>query len=133
MPTIPPTANIIYNSYDAQAAIQDKSGQNFMDFMRKYTLQIQRLYQNIANAFNRGADYKISEAQPTPDPGQLLVWKKPSTSDRTLLYNDNGSVYELGGGGTGGGSSEMPVGTVMLTFTNDNPASLGLPGTWESY
>ena len=83
-PLLPQTRII---PFDSEMAKKDPVG-----YMQMLTNDLSKMYTELANAHNQGVEYSADGNQPTPAPGQLMVWKDLSSGQRWILYNDDGVV-----------------------------------------
>ena len=83
-PLLPQTRVIFF---DAELAKNDP-----VQHARMVANDLAKLYTEIANAHNQGPEYSAQGTQPTPAPGQLLIWKDMVNHKRWLVYNDDGLI-----------------------------------------
>ena len=85
-------------------SIKDGDGRKFSTFFLKFTRTLLNMYIDIAKAFRRVADRlnvimddehtylqpprETASAQPTPNDGELKIWRDPDDSKTYLIYND---------------------------------------------
>jgi hypothetical protein len=91
--------NIPWNS---EALNKLTRNQEVIGYFKNLVLELRRMYADIARAVNQNANFQYiaQDAQPTPEAGQLLIWKDTDAgagdSIWYLVYNDNGNIATFG-------------------------------------
>lgn len=98
MRTLPETQKFPYQ----EDKITSRDHQDLADYLKNLIVKLQNLYSEVADVVNqnRFPDYISQDAQPTPDEGQLMVWKDSdaTTGNPThfLVFNDGGTIRTWG-------------------------------------
>ena len=94
---LPLSRNIPWKREDIVA----KDRERLADFLKKIVRLLQEMWKDLVNTINYNAEhhhprYVSQDAQPTPDDGEIVVWKDADAtsgnSTHFLVYNDGGTV-----------------------------------------
>ena len=78
--------------WDNQAA-ESSDPKVLSAYLRKLVNDLQDMYTEIAIKHNLGPQYAAQDRQPTPGPGQMLVWKDTGGAGAWwVLFNDGDTV-----------------------------------------
>jgi hypothetical protein len=95
--------NIPWNS---EALNKLTRNQEVIGYFKNLVLELRRMYTDIARAVNQNVNlqYIAQDAQPTPETGQLLIWKDTDAGagnpTHYLTYNDGGTIILWGSDNT---------------------------------